>query len=81
MHARTPSPKDFRCPTERERDCPPPPPPVRRAPQESARIGVIVNDLAAINIDKALISAKASAGGGSVGADETIELQNGGFKP
>lgn len=45
--------------------------------QEGLRIGVVVNDLAEVNIDRALLSRKASGGGGSVTADDLVELKNG----
>ena len=39
--------------------------------------GRIVNDLAEVNIDKALVSTKASGGYGSVAEDDLVELKNG----
>mgnify|MGYP001984497369 FL=1 len=45
--------------------------------QEGLKIGVIVNDLAEVNIDKALVSTKASGGYGSVAEDDLVELKNG----
>jgi G3E family GTPase len=41
------------------------------------RIGVIVNDVAEINIDKSLVSVKAAGNGGSAPQQDVIELQNG----
>ena len=43
------------------------------------RVGVIVNDVAEINIDKSLVSKSSGAGntGGSSAEEDTVELQNG----
>ena len=41
------------------------------------KVGIIVNDVAEINIDKALVSTKAAGDGGSAMQQDTIELQNG----
>lgn len=41
------------------------------------KIGVIVNDVAEVNIDKSLLSIKAAGNGGSVAQQDVIELQNG----
>ena len=42
--------------------------------KEGLKIGVVVNDMAAINIDASLVSVK---GGGNSAQDDTVELQNG----
>ncbi|KAL3914889.1 MAG: hypothetical protein SGPRY_007463 [Prymnesium sp.] len=42
--------------------------------KQGLRIGVIVNDVAQINIDASLVAVR---GGGNVGTDDTVELQNG----
>ena len=48
--------------------------PCRTAPHTTRQVGILVNDVAEINIDAALVSKKT---GGESAKEDTIELQNG----